>query len=311
VDEIKFLNQEFHIRELLIVDDEFFGGCEAGYKRALQIARLLENADLPVRFAMSCRAENADKQVLKELQTGGLGHVFIGLESGVASSLKLYGKGHSPDQNKRAVETVKELGLSFQPGFMLFHPRSTLGQIREDVQFLEAIGECKPATINSSVDPHFGAPLTNAFRRDGVVDDQGLSMSSSYLDSKVATMKRVAEACSTAFVPFMNLIAGLQSSITYEWRRSVPGRLQETTRLINAFETRVNSGFTAIFKRTLDEISTSNSTAANNTVEASANSAFAKLKEDLIISEALLLDRIRELEGGVRYWTQADVIRHG
>jgi hypothetical protein len=194
---------------------------------------------------------------------------------------------------------------------MLFNHRTTLEEVRDDVSFLEEIGECKPATVNSSVDPHFGAPLTNAMRRDGVLIDEGLSMSSAYLDPRVATLKRIAEATSEAFVPYMNLIAGLQSSVTYEWRRRVPGRSPEVSDLLDAFENRVNKAFTAPFKVALNELARSNADDAALRVEASAAVQLREVSDDLIVPKALLLQRISEIEGGLHYWTQGDLIRNG
>ncbi|MGA7312393.1 MAG: radical SAM protein [Silvibacterium sp.] len=308
VAEIDALHKAFSLRELLIVDDEFFGGTEAGFERARLFARRMEELHLPLKFALSCRAENVREPILLELMRGGLAHVFIGIESGSQKSLRLYGKGHDVEQNRRAVEGVKRLGLSFQPGFMLFNTRKTIFDVREDLQFLKEINECKPVTINSGVDAHFGAPLTGALERDGVLRDEGLRLTVEYPDAKVRAAKKIAELCAEKFQGYMNLIATLRSSITWEWRRKVPGRRDEQERLLDAFEKAVNQGFADIVVQAVDELIESDEA---ETVISVAQQRIASLMDMLEVSAALVKSHIATIEGGIRYWTQQSLIERG
>jgi anaerobic magnesium-protoporphyrin IX monomethyl ester cyclase len=57
----------------------------------------------------------------------------------VADGLKVLHKQISVDQNLRAVEILKQVGLLFEFGFMMFDPSSTLESIRANVRFLRAI----------------------------------------------------------------------------------------------------------------------------------------------------------------------------
>ena len=303
--EVLHLHEEFGLLELLIVDDEFFGGNPAGVERALRFADLLAAADSPVGLALSFRAENAEPALLARLQAGGLRHCFIGLESGVDSDLKLYGKAHSADQNRRAVEVVKELGLSFQPGFMMFHYDSTVDQLRRNMAFLRDIGECKPVTVNSSVDPHFGTPLLRVMRREGVVADHGTSMAMRYKDPRVAVAKEIAHEAASGFQEFMNVIAGLQSAITYEWRRPVPGRKPAVQGAIDTFETRVNDSFVRVVDEALEALA---GPAEAAEVVAAARSRLTAVRRELSVARSLLMLFIQQHEGGVAYRTQRDLM---
>ena len=307
VSEITSLYKDFSLKELLIVDDEFFGGTETGLERALEFGRAMEERKLPLKFAISCRAENVEEHVLQQLKQGGLAHVFIGLESGASDALRLYAKGHSVKQNKRAVEIVKSLNLSFQPGFMLFNHRSTIEQVLENLEFLQTIGECKPVTINSAVDPHFGTPMTLIMKRDGVLSDKEISMSSNYLDERVKIAKTVAEICANAFQPYMNLISGLQSAITYEWRRQVPGRQEREKKLIDRFEKSVNDGFAKIVIQVVEDLGSSQAPNAEEAI-AYTYKGLEDLNQQLALSQALLLTHLEQVEGTIHYWTQEEII---
>ncbi len=305
--EIADLHERFGLVELLIVDDEFFGGSAAGRERALMIGRRLAELALPVEFALSCRAENVDEEVLTALAGGGLRHVFVGLETGSDDALRLYGKGHSVRQNARAVQIIKSLGLSFQPGFMLFNHRATLDEVRANLDFLHEIGEFKPVTINSAVDPHFGTPLNRVIRRDGALRDHGSILSSVYLDPRVGLAKRVAEAAAARFAPYQALIAGLQSAVTFEWRRVVPGRSPEVARAIDKFEATCNEGFAGVVERAVDRLRDDDPPAEAELLDDVARE-LDRVESRLVLAKALLLGVVAQQEGGVRYHTQNDVI---
>lgn len=304
--EIATLSDRFGVREILIVDDEFFGGSIEGQDRAIRFANELAALRRPVRFALSFRAENAAPVVLEKLAAAGLAHVFIGLESGHDPDLKLYGKGHSAKQNEQAVRTVKSLGLSFQPGFMLFNHHSTLSSLREGLYFLDRIDELKPVTINTAVDPHFGAPLTKEMRRHGALKEGPLEMSSTYSDPAVEALKVVADLCSRHFVPFMNFIATTQSAITYEWRRNPPGRTLQTRRVLDAFERGANSAFAAVVIKALEALERQPDEGAE--IVHDAEVSLRAVVDEFQVKKALVAAYLESAEGGVRYTSQVDLI---
>lgn len=300
VAEIEYLRNRLDVRELLFVDDEFFGGSEAGFERAMHLGRLLAERDLGISFAISCRAENVQEDVLLELRKAGLSHVFVGVEAGTGDSLRFYGKGHTIEQNRAASRAIKALGLSFQAGFMLFNPRVTLEDLHENLQFLKDIGEFKPMVINSAVDPHFGAPLLQSFRRDGVLRDEGLRLSVEYSDVRVRAAKAVAELCAEAFQPFMSFIAAVRSSVTYEWRRPVPGREEPEERLLDAFERRVNDAFACVMERAVRSFLKGDEP---RVVIQSSAAEVAHEVEIARLGQALVITHLESVEGGVHYWS--------
>lgn len=306
IGEVKSLSQEFHLRELLIVDDEFFGGSELGLKRALEFGKAMENLALPLKFTISCRAENVHEEVFLQLKKGGLTHVFVGLETGNQEELKLYAKGHSVEQNRRAVQIIKSLGLTFQPGFMMINHRSTLQTIKQNIAFLEELGECKPVTINSIVDPHFGAPLTDLMAREGAVLDKGLMLEAQIQDPGVLLMMKVIANCAKAFEPFMNVIAAFHSSVTYEWRREIPGRSEETRQLLDAFEDFVNRGFVSVVKEMLDEMEPGGYT-PERILKLTA-SKIRKIKQQLSVFVPQVVECVTSKEGDLRYYSQQELI---
>lgn len=303
VEEILGLHRRFGIRECLIVDDEFFGGTGAGRRRAEEIADLLAAAGRPVELAISCRAENVEEDLLRRLAAGGLAHVFVGLESGVDEDLRNLGKGISAAQNKQAVEVIKRVGLSFQAGFMLFQPGSTISTVRRSLAFLQEIDECKPATFNTSLDPHAGTPALVAMQREEVLEAGPGLPQVRYADPAVAAARAIAAACGERFQPYMNLIGGLQSAITYEWRRPVPGRSAELQLLVDRFERSVNDRFASVLLEAVASLD-----AAPDSIDAVRERSEASLDEvdaTLAWQQALVVTRLAAA-GQLRYQTQRD-----
>ncbi len=305
VAEVLDLHERFGLLELLIVDDEFFGGSGGGQERAAEFGDRLAAAGAPVALALSFRAENAEPDVLARLRAGGLRHCFVGLESGVDSDLKLYGKAHTADQNRTAVRVIRDLGLSFQPGFMMFHYDSTIARLRRTMDFLRDIGECKPVTVNSAVDPHFGTPMLRVMRREEVLADHGTHLSARFKDPRVAVAKKVAEDAAAGFQEYMNTIAAVQSAITYEWRRPTPGRTPRAKAAVDDFERGVNEAFVSVVDAALASLDAGGSA---ESVTAAAADRLTAVRERLEVSRSLLLLALQRLEGGVRYRTQRERI---
>jgi hypothetical protein len=106
----------------------------------------------------------------------------------------------------------------------------------------------------------------------------------------------------------MNFIAGVRSSVTYEWRRQVPGRRPQDERLLDAFEHQVNDGFARVVANAVDELERSPREDLEARIRA-AEEALAAVGERLRKAKALVVAHLQEVEGTIRYVTQGDLIR--
>ena len=73
------------------------------------------------------------------MRDAGLYLVYMGLESGTEDGLETLHKQVTVEQNLRAVETLKRIGLGFEYGFMLLEPSSTFESVRANLAFLRKI----------------------------------------------------------------------------------------------------------------------------------------------------------------------------
>lgn len=306
VDEIEALYDRFKLLELLIVDDEFFGGTSESHDIARAFADELAARQLPTRFALSCRAENVDEGVFQRLAAAGVAHVFVGVETGLPEDLKLFGKKHSTDQNTRAIRIIKQAGMSVQAGFMLFNHRTTLDRLLDNLEYMRLIGELKPWHVNSAVQPYFGTPLADLMLREGGAQVSDLDNSAEYPDPETRRARELVADISEFFIPFQGAVLRMSSAITIEWRRRLPWRSKDLFSAIGALEKRIHLAFAELLFEALHLM-------RDGAGDVDLGAHLARRKAE--ITPALQTDiglttlEIQAEEGEMRYYTQADLIR--
>ncbi|MFY9572998.1 MAG: hypothetical protein WAV20_16490 [Blastocatellia bacterium] len=90
-------------------------------------------------WKINCRADAVDPDLFVAMRDAGLYLVYMGLESGAEDGLDVLHKQITVEQNLRAVSILKEIGLMYEFGFMMFDPSSTFETVRDNVKFLRKI----------------------------------------------------------------------------------------------------------------------------------------------------------------------------
>ncbi len=140
VDEIEWLNQSYGVTTISFADDSFCGPGKAGKDRARRIGEEILRRGLNIEYSVDLRANDIEEEFLAFLKSSGLRGVFLGLESGVQSDLDLYSKGVTVEQNVKALQVIRDLGLEVKVGFILFNPESKVGEVIRNLEFLKEQG---------------------------------------------------------------------------------------------------------------------------------------------------------------------------
>ena len=170
VQEMRALHDERGITIFLFQDDDFplFG---PSWRRwTMELVEELSRRDLVGRviWKINCRADAVEATLFRHLREAGLYVVYMGLESGSEEGLEVLNKEVTVEENLRAVATLKELGLMFQYGFMLFDPSSTFESVRANVAFLRRIaGDGSVAATFCRMLPYDGTPIKDELERTG------------------------------------------------------------------------------------------------------------------------------------------------
>lgn len=188
VDEMVALYHEREVPVFLFQDDDFLAGGARARKWAGDIADGLVKAGLAgkVAFKMSCRSDEIHADCIEKLMAGGLTHVYMGVENGDAQGLFNMSKRITPDQHLRAGRILRDLGLSFDFGFMLLDPYSTIDMVRNNIDFLaEFVGDGWAVASFCRMLPYAGAPVKAKLESEGRLLGTAFEPDYRFLDPKL------------------------------------------------------------------------------------------------------------------------------
>jgi anaerobic magnesium-protoporphyrin IX monomethyl ester cyclase len=217
--EMRMLYDDAGATVLLFQDDDFpiFGPTWHRWCRQLleEIARL----DLVGRvlWKINCRADAVDAELFAEMRDAGMYLVYMGLESGSEEGLRTLNKGITVEQNTRAVETLKGLGILFDFGFMMLDPSSTFESILQNVAFLrEIVGDGSAAAEFCRMIPYDGTPIKEQLAEAGRLRGDVLNPDYDFLDLRLeAFFNEVNEALNVT--GWIHGLKALSPQVKFAW----------------------------------------------------------------------------------------------
>lgn len=143
VEEMKSLYDQRGVRLFLFQDDDFAAKSPVQRRWVNSFLHSLEKSGLKkkVGWKISCRVDDIDRKIMSECKDHGLMVVYMGIESGNNQGLKTLNKHVTVEQNFAAMQILKDLGIEFDLGFMLFDPDSTLESVHENIIFLRKVAQ--------------------------------------------------------------------------------------------------------------------------------------------------------------------------
>jgi hypothetical protein len=188
VNEVEHLVRVRGAKLVLFQDDDFLAGGPAAKRWAHTVAEEIVRRGLQheMRFKIACRSDEIKKGDLEPLIEAGLCHVYLGVESGEESSLLSLNKLLEPEAHVRAGRLLRDLDLSFDFGFMLLEPWSTIHSARGNAAFLRdftadgwiVAGFCRTL-------PYVGTPIERKLREEGRLVGPALDAEYRFLDPRV------------------------------------------------------------------------------------------------------------------------------
>jgi radical SAM superfamily enzyme YgiQ (UPF0313 family) len=210
-------NHDFVLSPIDFFDPNYFGHGLDGIERALKIADMIIGRGLKLWYGVACRAEDfltLSDDALDHLEASGLSSVFIGLESGGAPGLKMFGKGKdmTPDINADAALRVWKRGLRLRHmfGFIMFHPLATLNSVKEDVHFLSRI-HASPLMHGNQLRITAGTSIVKLVENSQLLRQTGMSYDYDILDKAVARLAQDVE--SYRELSFFGLMDGMRTRL--------------------------------------------------------------------------------------------------
>lgn len=171
VNELKKLNDKGETM-VKFIDDNFFGGVDKS--REMEIARLMKEKGVEMRFRLSLRVNDVTEEVISQLKSVGLFAVSLGVESFVQRKLKDYGKGTTVEQNVKAIEILRKYGIYVQMGHIMFDPFMTVSEVEQELYYLGQTHWGVTKGICTKLFAAEGTEITERIRREiGFVGKEG------------------------------------------------------------------------------------------------------------------------------------------
>lgn len=188
VDEMEYLARERGVRILLWQDDDFLAGGAAAVDWAHRIAResIRRGLQRKLRWKISCRSDEVKPGTLAPPVEAGLSHVYLGVEAGDPDNLVDLNKRLSAEAHFAARQTLEQLELSFDFGFMLLEPWSTLDTVQNNLDFLRRFAGDGAASVSfCRTLPYAGTPIERRLREEARLDKQDWRANYRFLDVRL------------------------------------------------------------------------------------------------------------------------------
>jgi len=130
-EEIKYLWDKYHFREIAFVDDTFM----INRKRLYRLFELLDSEGISFYWTCMSRVDIVDYDFLKYVKSKGCWHISFGIESGDGDILKLIKKNITIKQVENAISWCHELGIKTKGFFILGNPSDTIKTINKTINF--------------------------------------------------------------------------------------------------------------------------------------------------------------------------------
>lgn len=192
VKEMEYLVKTQNAYHFFFTDDNFMVNERLHPGWVNQFVTEILNRKLDVVFNFDCRVDDIELSLFSKLKQAGLIGVFLGVESNAESTLKLYNKGTSSQQNYQAITQLRRLRIDYWIGNIMFQPYTLLDDIQKDIDFFERIKYCLFFNYSNPVSclvgrlkVYKGTDIYNRLMADGKIVDEGLECRYEIQDPKV------------------------------------------------------------------------------------------------------------------------------
>ena len=170
VKEMHELFEHDGVRFFSFQDDDFAARSNAQRRWLREFLDELDRTGLTedVGWKISCRVDDIEIEIITDCIQHGLMFVYLGVESGNPKGLRTLNKHVTVEQNRNAIHILKECGVAFDMGFMLFDPASTFQTVRENIAFLREIAsDGSSPVIFCKMLPYAGTPIEAELNNTG------------------------------------------------------------------------------------------------------------------------------------------------
>ncbi len=170
VEEMEYLHHELDCSVFLFQDDDFpvITHKNSGWIDEFCQALVDKNLSGNIMWKINSRPDEVDPELFEMMRQHGLFRVFLGIEDGTDAGLLQMNKQLKASDNIEGINTLKNLSIAIDYGFMLFQPTTTYDSLNDNLKFLELIcGDgYMPVTFLKML-PYFETKIEKELRETG------------------------------------------------------------------------------------------------------------------------------------------------
>ena len=199
------------IKHVRINDDNYVVNSDKSRKRAFEIAKLLIENKIRLKYKAEFRIDTYSADVIEELnllKKSGLTEVFLGLETGSKSIEQELNKQMNIDKVYDYLRKYRDCGIVINPGNMLASPNSTPREIRISINNFRKLGLAymffRRLTFRVLVFP--GTELERRLLAEGRLESKPRYLDRKYkfMNTRVEDVVHLFEEKMPAFMPMIS-----------------------------------------------------------------------------------------------------------
>ncbi len=132
-DELKLLQHNFGVKEVLFVDDTF----NLSKKRLIAFCDEIIKRKIKILWSCNYEANISDYELMRKMKKAGCWQIMIGGESGSDKILQAIRKGFTANKLLEVGETAVKAGLITRVSFILGLPQDSMETINETIEFVK------------------------------------------------------------------------------------------------------------------------------------------------------------------------------
>lgn len=221
VEEIRHLVDEYKVEFITLIDPYPTSDRE---RWELQLDLLIE-ANIDVKLLMETRVEDIirDEAILPKYRDAGVIHIYVGAESSSDEMLASLNKGTDVDQNKLALDLLREVGIMTEASFMIGFPNETWESVDRTVA--EAIRLNPDIAVFPVITPMPFTPLHEEMKdRIRVTDYSKYNLMTPIIEPYAMSLDDVYRALAKCYMTFyghkMHEVAALEDGFKRRYMMS-------------------------------------------------------------------------------------------
>lgn len=139
VEEIEYNFKNYDFKSIYMYDTCFLGASKQRQEWLRKFIDLMKQKNLSIPFRIEARVNDilTNQNIMKELKEIGLWRIFIGIESFLQRQLDFFEKHTTVEQNIKALELCRDIGIRPEYGFLMLEPLVTIDEILENVKAIK------------------------------------------------------------------------------------------------------------------------------------------------------------------------------